>query len=385
MAITMKRVCANVERLYGMKLVAGAAGMEKFVRWVHIIEDHEVPRFLHGNELVFTTGIAHSGTDWLLEFIMKLQEKNASGLVLNVGPYISSVPQNAINYCEETSFPLFTVPWPVHLIDITYELCHRIVANEEIEVGLAAAFKNLIYAPDEVKAYKPTLERRGFYSESQYSIVVAKPEFSEKTDEDEVLNNLKFIANRILNGSGKLFCLFFNEDMLVAVLNDFDAKMTGDFIKSLHAECEKSKSLYSLFAGASPLGKGYLFVPSAYNKAVCALKLAKMQNEPVLFYQNLGIYKLLVSVEEREVLQEYYHETLGRLEAADKKYGTDYLKTLRCYLENNSSVQAVAQKTYVHRNTINYKIKQIRKILKTDFSEKEKLKYLIAFYVSDLL
>lgn len=80
MAITMKRVCANVERLYGMKLVAGAAGMEKFVRWVHIIEDHEVPRFLHGNELVFTTGIAHSGTDWLLEFIMKLQEKTQAGL-----------------------------------------------------------------------------------------------------------------------------------------------------------------------------------------------------------------------------------------------------------------------------------------------------------------
>lgn len=385
MAITMKRVCANVEKLYGMKLVAGSAGMEKFVRWVHIIEDHEVPRFLHGNELVFTTGIAHSGTDWLLEFIMKLQEKNSSGLVLNVGPYISSVPQNVISYCEETSFPLFTVPWPVHLIDITYDLCHRIVANEEIEMGLAGAFKNLIYSPDEVKSYKPTLERRGFYSESQYCVIAVKPEFLAKTDEDEVLNNLKFTANRILNGSGRLFCLFINEDMLVAVLNDFDAKAAGDFIKSLHAECEKFKNVCRVFIGASPTGKGYPFVSSAYNKAVCALKLAKMQNEPSLFYQNLGIYKLLVSVEDREVLHEYYQETLGRLEAADKKCGTDYVQTLRNYLENNSSVQAVAQKTYVHRNTINYKIKQIKKILKTDLGEKEKLKYLIAFYVSDLL
>lgn len=37
-------------------------------------------KILHGNELVFTTGIAHSGTDWLLEFIMKLQEKTQAGL-----------------------------------------------------------------------------------------------------------------------------------------------------------------------------------------------------------------------------------------------------------------------------------------------------------------
>lgn len=68
----------------------------------------------------------------------------------------------------------------MHLIDITYELCHRIVANEEIEVGLAAAFKNLIYAPDEVKAYKPTLERRGFTLKANIQLLWQSRNFQKK-------------------------------------------------------------------------------------------------------------------------------------------------------------------------------------------------------------
>ena len=49
MAITLARICANAEKTYGMKLIAGRAGMDNFVRWVHIVEDSEVPDFMHGN------------------------------------------------------------------------------------------------------------------------------------------------------------------------------------------------------------------------------------------------------------------------------------------------------------------------------------------------
>ena len=86
MAITLARICANAEKTYGMKLIAGRAGMDNFVRWVHIVEDSEVPDFMHGNELVFTTGIGHKGSGWLLDFVRQLKGKNAAGVVVNIGP-----------------------------------------------------------------------------------------------------------------------------------------------------------------------------------------------------------------------------------------------------------------------------------------------------------
>ncbi|MPN59404.1 hypothetical protein SDC9_207125 [bioreactor metagenome] len=86
-----------------------------------------------------------------------------------------------------------------------------------------------------------------------------------------------------------------------------------------------------------------------------------------------------------EVLRELEGEFLGPLREYDAKNGTDLISTLRCYLENDASVQLLSSLTGVHRNTINYKIKQIRRILGRELTEEHKLKLLLAFYMQDLL
>ena len=113
------------------------------VRWVHIIEDSEVPDFLHGNELIFTTGIGHVGNEWLKIFTVSLKNKGAIGLVVNIGPYISSVPSQAIVFCEQNGFPLFTIPWKTRIIDISYEFCRRIIANEKRESTICLLYTSV--------------------------------------------------------------------------------------------------------------------------------------------------------------------------------------------------------------------------------------------------
>ena len=60
MAVTLMMLCGDTERKYTMKLVAGKAGLDNIVRWVHIVEDSGEQPFLHGGELAVTTGIGHS-------------------------------------------------------------------------------------------------------------------------------------------------------------------------------------------------------------------------------------------------------------------------------------------------------------------------------------
>ncbi len=386
MAITLGKLCANVGNTYGMKLLAGAAGLDNFVRWVHMIEDSEVPSFLHGHELVFTTGIAQTGNDWMLEFATSMLGKNASGLVLNLGPYIKDVPDNVIKFCEENSLPLFTVPWSVRLIDITYDFCHRIIATEDIETGVATAMRNLIFMPGEEKVYKPTLERRCFYPDSLYSVVALEQVYQEGNAPGEDENrNFKLQAERLLLKSGKQFSLFFYDKKLIVILQDFSEAQIDEFIDDFQSYYERLKVRYKLRAGVSPTGKGYSAISEGYNKAYMGLKIARLQNRKIVRYQTMGLYKLIVSVNDNEILDELYTETLGILEECDQKNGTDYMNTLRCYLEHNSSVQEVAKITYVHRNTVNYKIKKIREILKCEFDYEHKLKLMLAFFIKDLL
>jgi len=107
MAITLSQLCANTEKKYSMKLIAGHAGM--------------------GN---------------------------------------TSVPSQAIVFCEQNGFPLFTIPWKTRIIDISYEFCRRIIANEKRESTIADAFRGIIRNPATADDYSSMLNRAGFYDDS---------------------------------------------------------------------------------------------------------------------------------------------------------------------------------------------------------------------------
>ena len=115
------------------------------------------------------------------------------------------------------------------------------------------------------------------------------------------------------------------------------------------------------------------------------LKLVKSNNSDFMSYSQTGVYKLLMSVENKRNLAEYCNECLGKLAEYDRKNKTDYLGTLRLYLENDSSIAEVARITYVHRNTVNYKIKKIKEILGCELTQKDKLELMLAFMAEKLI
>lgn len=386
MAITLAKLCANTEKTYGMKLIAGKSGMDSFVRWVHIVEDSEVPNFMHGNELVFTTGIGHKGNGWLLEFAQNLGQKNVAGIVVNIGPYITSVPKEVIDYCEKSSLPLFVVPWAVKLIDITYDFCHRIVSNEESETSLAGAFRNLFFNPSQREEYAPVLERRGFHDVSGYTLMAAQISHPNKTGTADEWRSQKFLVRKLCSGNQYPSCIFIQENYLIIIRQHFPANEAGQLAEQL--SCEISAALAEpsgVHIGISDTGLGYDGVHSCYHQAISAMRLAAMKKAAVMHYRDIGVYKLLFGVENSRILADYVETTLGRLNDYDAKNHTDYAELLRCYFENNCSVKEVADIFGVHRNTVNYKLRQIRELLGSEFSDEDKMNLLLAFRAEELL
>lgn len=387
MAITMASLCQNCENTYGMKLVAGAEGLDSYVRWVHLIEDRDVPNFLHGSELVFVTGIGQqsSNTSWLLDFVKKLYDKNAVGLVVNIGPYIGEIPDKVIEFCEENKLPLFAVPWSVHLVDIIYDYCHQIVSSEENEVTLANAFKNLIFSPWDKEAYFNILERKGFKENDSYCVITFLISTENGNIKDFDKKNLRFLVHKHLGKFNKQFSLFTQESYLICIIRDFSTEDANELLNELMQLCEKQFTSCKICAGVGPICNGYTEIPTGYTKSKSAVKVALMDKYTYRHYDEIGVYKILLAVQDNEVLNEVVSERLGKLEEFDKKNGTDYVQTLKCYLLNNSSVQEVAKQTFVHRNTINYKIKKIKEILNFELNYDDKLNLMLAFYISKLL
>jgi hypothetical protein len=374
-------LCRNAEKKYEMKLIAGRDGMDNIVRWIHMVEDSEVPDFLHGNELIFTTGIGHIGNEWLIEFVKKLKEHNAVGLCVNLGPYIESVPSKVIVYCEANNFPLFTLPWKVHVIDLTYNFCRRIIDDEKEETTIAQACMNLIFAPDKSEDYVPTLEKYGFRQTSAYTMLAfsAVVNKNKKYTEDDY-SNKRLQLKRILKRKS-LAAHFMIDDKLIVIYQN----MSNNDIKQIVSGLSEFDCSVSFYVGISNRCDGYMGIQECYKESLSALSVSLIKKEQITFYRDIGIYKLLLGIENREVLSSYEEDILGKLIKYDDMNNTDYMNTLKVYLECSGSVQLVAENLGVHRNTINYKMKIIRDILGVELNDEEKMKIFLAFRVREVL
>lgn len=256
MSITVSKLCANAQANYVMKLVAGKEGMGNYVRWVHLVENVDVSPFLHGNEMVFMTGVGISDESRLLTFIEELIEKRCSALVINTGKYIKSIPQSVKDCCDLNSLPLFTVPWEVKLIDITYDFCHRIVTGEEIETALATALRNLIFSPENEAGYKSTLERRSYFSASEYCVGVCS--FTKTTlGDDELKKAVTSDMQKVLNTSGRQFSFFFQDKNLVVVCPDCKEDDVRRIFASFDTIFNAGRYGAETTCGISPSRQGY--------------------------------------------------------------------------------------------------------------------------------
>ncbi len=86
----------------------------------------------------------------------------------------------------------------------------------------------------------------------------------------------------------------------------------------------------------------------------------------VIYMCNDYLYQYLSG--DSEVL-EYCHNKLKVLIDSDQGTGTEYLKTLKVYLETGKSYIASAEILFVHRNTVLQRIKKITELLEIDLRD----------------
>ena len=380
MSIMLKQLCSDTETKYNLKLIAGKGGMTNTVLWVHMVEDRQVPDFLHGSELVFTTGIGHVGKDPLLEFVKRLKKHGASGVVVNIGPYLESVPQDVIDYCDKENFPLFTLPWSVYIIDITYDFCRRIIENEKIETTAAEAFKNIILSPEQGKKYYSFLEQHGFGKAVGYRVFTLKfyKDGKNITEAFERSNHIK-LWNILAKSKDYPSAMFVLENTIVVIRLD----TSREFIKNLTATLDVISEQKAM--GISSERRGYRSAAKLLAEAEAARKTAVSESKSFEFYSEIGVNKILFGVKDKTMLKEFAAAQLDEILDYDAAYKTDYAKILYEYLICDGSVMAVADNYGFHRNTVNTKIKNIKSIFNIELTGEKKTELLLAFKIKKLL
>ncbi|MET8282385.1 PucR family transcriptional regulator ligand-binding domain-containing protein [Micromonospora sp. NPDC005174] len=115
------------------RVVAGDAGLDRPVRWVHVAEVPDIATLLGGGELVLTTGIGLPGDDaGLRAFIGDLADVGVSGLVVELGRrYVSGVPRVMTAAAERRGLPLVELRRATPFVRIT-EAVHALIVDAQL-------------------------------------------------------------------------------------------------------------------------------------------------------------------------------------------------------------------------------------------------------------
>ena len=103
-------------------------------------------------------------------------------------------------------------------------------------------------------------------------------------------------------------------------------------------------------------------------------------------FKDIGAYKIIMGIDNQELLEHFRQDTLGRLYHYDELRNTDFVSFLRIYLEENGSTNKISQRTFIHRNTVLYKVNKIEMLLDMNLDNTfTKTNLYLAFLIEDVL
>ncbi len=177
-------------------------------------------------------------------------------------------------------------------------------------------------------------------------------------------------------------CVFSRSNNIIALVQLDDA----DELSNLEPQYQDLfHGLYNTLAGAPDrpeivIGVGcgcadIIDLKKSFVEAQEAIRLSGLTANPesVNWFEKLMVYNFLGSGVPKDVLREFYESSVGPLAEFDRENNTNLLETLEVYLLENRSISAAAQRLYIHRNTMNYRINKIKQLLNTDLDDSENL------------
>ena len=397
MALTVNTLLNFSETPFKLKLVAGRTGLQQTVSWIYYTEDPYSAEFIRGGELAITTGLLlkrrseNEGIDetenlcaFLKEFVDQFASHNASGLIVNTGKYILTIPQAVKEYCDKISFPLFTMPWEIHTVDLMQDLGNMISADSQNSHNVEKFFYRAIF---EKENFDPKqIENTVFYNAKKFSVTLL--EFKESlfnSDMEQAKRYIQFSLNPKIRFNQTDYCCFIHNHKVIYIIKDEGPLFADELFRTTRTDKFFKDMKIALSESCTSVND----LQEAYTHAEITMDLSRKSgtiSDTLLKYDDLGIYKILLEVKNKKLLEQMYTDTLGKMEGLETGKREDYLKTLKFYLKLGGNIHSVAKQNNTHRNTVLYRLQRIQDVLNIDLSDGDTRCLLqIALYIKELL
>lgn len=120
------------------RLIGGAQGLGRPVRWVHVSETADLATLVSGGELILTTGqpLAY-GAPATGAYLESLAAAGVAGLVVELGRYVAELPTFVTTVADRLALPVIALRRITRFVEVTEAVHRMIVADQYAELEFA--------------------------------------------------------------------------------------------------------------------------------------------------------------------------------------------------------------------------------------------------------
>lgn len=392
--------------LKSLEIISGSEGLNREIKWIYfadIIELNDCDKWIDEKELIFITGKHLNGNfDVLCQMLSVLDGKLSSGIVLNLGDYISEIPDELKKRADELKLPLFCLPWETRLTDVSKEIGNYILLANQSSDAYTEFLNELLFRKDlrdedlanlilntEFPFEKPCRIAVLFYCQNyreDQSEAASSPDANQYISMNHFL---LFLIKSSLNALKIPVKMTQNNNQTIFLIEDSELiqSMFTQMIENMQVNFQKRYPSFYLFMG---IGNAYS-TPYEYKKSYTeALKAVQVTiaspNEKIVFYERLGYWGILVNSSDRQQMRDFYYRLLGEIIEYDRGNKTNLLETLYVFLFSGQNSQDTANTLHLHKNTLKYRISKIETLLNSSLKDPETItNIMLAHKISKLL
>jgi purine catabolism regulator len=127
-------------------------------------------------------------------------------------------------------------------------------------------------------------------------------------------------------------------------------------------------------------------VARSHREAGYALQVCRLEGWDHAGFQDLGSYRLLLSMADPDALRAFADSMLAPLDAYDRDERGELIPSLLAFLQHNARWEAASAALYVHRHTLRYRIRKVEELTGRDLSNPfDRMEFWLALRARDLL
>jgi sugar diacid utilization regulator len=210
---------------------------------------------------------------------------------------------------------------------------------------------------------KPRAARLGHDLAAPHHVLVVKGDAGEDAPDSRIVHAVRSVAERIrprplVTAVGD--CIL----TLWALQDRADGEISA-IADQIRRTVRRSHPRITASVAVSPLCEAVADYPRAYRIARGAVGISQISGvqDATVALHDLGVYGLLLQLEDPRELARFAGDVLGPLHKHDAARNTSIAETLRAYVQNNLNTARTAEVLYVHPNTVALRIRRAEGLL----------------------